>query len=174
MTWSELFFSSGIEPGFSGGGSLSFYDLVKKCSLLWYRARIFRYFGDPAETRTLPQLSPPPGGGGHSGTEGGRTRVTYFAKEGVFFKTSACPRFWKRRVLMYTQVRSIYGVENPLTIHEICLALTPSDSRSDRASESAAATAAAKQTENYNIKSQNACSRSNKFSLLIRRGDVFY
>ena len=24
------------------------------------------------------------GGGGHSGTEGGRTRVTYFAKEGVF------------------------------------------------------------------------------------------
>ena len=25
------------------------------------------------------------GGGGHSGTEGGRTRVTYFAEEGVFF-----------------------------------------------------------------------------------------
>ena len=29
------------------------------------------------------------GGGGHSVTEGGRTRVTYFAEEGVFFKTSA-------------------------------------------------------------------------------------
>ena len=27
----------------------------------------------------------PGGGGGHSGTEGGRTRVTYFAEEGVFF-----------------------------------------------------------------------------------------
>ena len=25
------------------------------------------------------------GGEGHSGTEGGRTRVTYFAEEGVFF-----------------------------------------------------------------------------------------
>ena len=25
-----------------------------------------------------------PGGGGHSGTEGGRTFVTYFAEEGVF------------------------------------------------------------------------------------------
>ena len=26
------------------------------------------------------------GGRGHSGTEGGRTRVTYFAEEGVFFE----------------------------------------------------------------------------------------
>ena len=26
-----------------------------------------------------------PGGGGHSDTEGGRTRITYFAEEGVFF-----------------------------------------------------------------------------------------
>ena len=34
------------------------------------------------------------GGGGHSGSEGGRTRVTYFVEEGVFFKTSACPRFY--------------------------------------------------------------------------------
>ena len=42
------------------------------------------------------------GGGGHSGTEGGRTFVTYFAEEGVFFKTSACPRFCKRRVLFCT------------------------------------------------------------------------
>ena len=28
----------------------------------------------------------PGGGGGHSGTEGGRTLVTYFAEEGVFFE----------------------------------------------------------------------------------------
>ena len=35
------------------------------------------------------------------------------------------------------------GVENPLTIHEIAAALTPSDSQSDWASESANATAAA-------------------------------
>ena len=45
---------------------------------------------------------------------GGRTRVTYFAEEGVFFKTSACPRFRKRRVLVCTQIRRM-GVENPLT-----------------------------------------------------------
>ena len=32
----------------------------------------------------------------YSGTEGGRTRVTCFAEEGVFFKTSACPRFCKK------------------------------------------------------------------------------
>ena len=32
---------------------------------------------------------------GLSGTEGGRTRVTYFAEKVVFFKTSACPRFVK-------------------------------------------------------------------------------
>ena len=50
---------------------------------------------------------------GHSGTEGGRTCVTYFAEEGVFFKTSACPRFCKRRVLFCTQVRSM-GVKIPL------------------------------------------------------------
>ena len=29
--------------------------------------------------------TPGGGGGGHSGTEGGRTRVTYFAEEGVSF-----------------------------------------------------------------------------------------
>ena len=41
------------------------------------------------------------------------------------------------------------GIENLLTIHEIYTALMSSDSRSDWASESAAA----KQAENYNIKS---------------------
>ena len=53
---------------------------------------------------------PRPGGGGGGG---GGTRVTYFAEEGVFFKTSACPRFCKRRVLFCTHVRSM-GVKIPL------------------------------------------------------------
>ena len=43
------------------------------------------------------------------------------------------------------------GGENPLTIHEISAALTPSDSRSDWATECAAATAATKQAEDYKI-----------------------
>ena len=29
-------------------------------------------------------------GGGHSNTEGGRTRVTYYAEEGFFFKKKGC------------------------------------------------------------------------------------
>ena len=52
----------------------------------------------------------------------------------------------KRRVLFCTQVRSM-GAENPLTIHVIFAALTPSDSQSDWDSECAAA----KQAEDYKI-----------------------
>ena len=51
----------------------------------------------------------------------------YFAEEGVFFKTSESPRFCIKRVFFCNQVRSIGG-ENPLTIQEIYVALTPSDS----------------------------------------------
>ena len=43
------------------------------------------------------------------------------------------------------------GGGNPLTIHEILAALTPSDSRCDWASEYAAATAVAKHAEDYKI-----------------------
>ena len=42
------------------------------------------------------RASPGWGGGGGGGT---RTRVTYFAEEGVFFNTSACLRFCKGSVL---------------------------------------------------------------------------
>ena len=52
--------------------------------------------------------------------------VRYFVKEGYTF------------VLRYEVGGG--GGENPLTIHEIYAALTPSDSRSDWASEFAAAT----------------------------------
>ena len=40
------------------------------------------------------------GGGWLSGTEGGLTRLTYFAEEGVFSKTSECPRFCIRRYFL--------------------------------------------------------------------------
>ena len=58
----------------------------------------------------------------------------------------------KRRIIFCIQVQSSsMGGENPVTIHKISAALTPSDSRSDWVSESVAATAAAKQAEDYKI-----------------------
>ena len=67
------------------------------------------------------------------------TRVTYLR---VFFKTSACPRFCKGMILFCSLRYEIWGGggENPLTIDEIYTALTPSGSRSDWASDFAAAT----------------------------------
>ena len=84
------------------------------------------------------------GGGGHSGTEGGRARVTYFAEEGVFFKTSACPRFVKEGYIFVPRYEvwgggGGGGGENPLKIHEIYAVLTPNNFQSDWASEFAAA-----------------------------------
>ena len=81
--------------------------------------------------------------------DGGRTCVTYFAEEGVFL-TLRISRFVKEGYLFVPRY-IIWGVGNPLTIHQISAALTPSDSRSDWDSESAAATAAAKQAEDYKI-----------------------
>ena len=86
-----------------------------------------------------------PGGGGGGalryrgvgGGGGGHLRYVFRGGRGLF-KASACPRFCKRRVLFCTRARSMRG-ENPLAIHEIYTALTPSDSRNDLASESAAA-----------------------------------
>ena len=37
------------------------------------------------EVSTIEKARPGGGGGGHSGTEGGRTLVTYLAEKGVFF-----------------------------------------------------------------------------------------
>ena len=66
--------------------------------------------------KSLRLLKHNPGGGGRGtqvqGGGGGCTRVTYL--EGGFFKTSACPRFCKRRVLFCTQVRRSMGVKIPL------------------------------------------------------------
>ena len=50
---------------------------------------------------------------GHSGTEGVAPALRISRKKGSFFKTYACPRFCKRRVLFCTQVRSM-GVKIPL------------------------------------------------------------
>ena len=56
------------------------------------------------------------GGGGGGGTQvqsGAAPALHISRRKGSFFKTSACPRFCKRRVLFCTQVRSM-GVKIPL------------------------------------------------------------
>ena len=55
-------------------------------------------------------------------------------------------------------------------LHEVYAALTPSDSQSDWATESAAA----EQTENYDIKSLKCLPRSSNVSVLIKEGVFFY
>ena len=60
-------------------------------------------------------------------------------REGVFFLRPPHVRdFVKEGFFLYPGTK--YGGQNPLTIHEIYAALTPSDSRSDWASEFAATT----------------------------------
>ena len=88
------------------------------------------------------------GGVGLSGTEGGRTHVKYFTEEGVFFKNFACTRFVKEGYFFEPRYEVWGGGgENPLTIHKIFVALTPTDFQSDWTSESAVA----KQAEDYKI-----------------------
>ena len=89
------------------------------------------------------KAAPVPPQGGHLSTEGGRTRVTYFAEEDL--RMSAILQM--KGTFLYPVTKYGGGGENPLTIHEIYAALTPSDSRSDLASEFAAA----KQVEDYKI-----------------------
>ena len=58
-------------------------------------------------------LTPGGGGGGTQVQRGAAPSLRISRKKGSFFKTSACPRFCKRRVLFCTQVRSM-GVKIPL------------------------------------------------------------
>ena len=86
------------------------------------------------------------GGGGVLRYRGGpHLHYVFRGRKGLFY-TSASPQFCKRRVLFCTQVQSMGG-ENPLTIHEIYVDLTLSDSLSYWASEFAAA----KRAEDYKI-----------------------
>ena len=53
------------------------------------------------------------GGGGHSGTEGGRTLVTYFAEEGVFFKTSPHVRDFVKEGYFLVPRYEVWGSKFP-------------------------------------------------------------
>ena len=70
----------------------------------------------PPEIANLPHCQTgltPGGGGGTQVQRGAAPSLRISRKKGSFFKTSACPRFCKRRVLFCTQVRSM-GVKIPL------------------------------------------------------------
>ena len=80
------------------------------------------------------------GGGGHSCRYRGKPHPRYVFRggRGLFLRPPHVRDFVKEGIFLYPGTR--YGSQNPLTIHEIYAALTPSDSRSDWASEFASAT----------------------------------
>ena len=87
-----------------------------------------------------------PGGGGALRYRGGpHLRYVFRRKRGLFSRPPHVRDILKEGYFLYQGTK--YGGQSPLTIQEIYTALTPSDSRSDWASESAAA----KHAEDYNI-----------------------
>ena len=73
--------------------------------------------------------NPGRGGGGHSGTEGAAPALRISRKKGSFLRPPHVRDFVKEEYFLYPGTK--YGGQNPLTIHEIYAALTPSYSRSD-------------------------------------------
>ena len=67
--------------------------------------------------------------GGHSGTEGAAPALRLSRNKGSFLRPPHVRDFVKEGYSSYPGTK--YGGQNPLTIHEISAALTPSYSRSD-------------------------------------------
>ena len=92
-------------------------------------------------------LCVPVPGGALRYRRGPHLRYVFRGRRGLFLRP---PRFCKRRVLFYPGTK--YGGQNPLTIHKIYGALTPSDSRNDSGLTSLLLPlAAAKQAEDYKV-----------------------
>ena len=93
----------------------------------------------PMNTNTT-GLRPGGGGGGAlSGTQGGRTLVTYFAEEGVFFWRPPHVRDFVKEGYFFVPRYEVWGSKSPYNPQNTA-ALTPSDSRGIWASEFAAPT----------------------------------
>ena len=86
------------------------------------------------------------GGGGNWVQRGAAPALRISRMKGSFLRPPHVRDFVKEGYFLCPGTK--YGGEKSLTIHEIYTALTPSDSRSDWASEFAAA---AKQAEDYKI-----------------------
>ena len=69
---------------------------------------------------------------------GSHLRYVFRGRRGLFLRPPDVRDFVKEGYFLYPGTK--YGGQNPLTIHEIYASLTPSDCRSDWASELAAAT----------------------------------
>ena len=76
---------------------------------------------------------------------GPHLRYVFRGGRGLFLDLRMSAISQKKGTFLYPGTK--YGCQNPLTIHEMHVALTPSDSRSDWASEFAAA----KHAEDYKI-----------------------
>ena len=76
---------------------------------------------------------------------GSHLRYVFRGRRGLFLRPPHVRDFVKEGYVLYSGTK--YCGQNPLTIHEIYAALTPSDSRSDWASEFLPPLAAAKQSE---------------------------
>ena len=83
--------------------------------------------------------NPRGGGGGTQVQRGAAPALRISRNEGSFIRPPHVRDFVKEGYFFVPRYE-VWGGENPLTIHEIYAALTPSDSRSDWASEFAAAT----------------------------------
>ena len=91
------------------------------------------------QSRQPGRLGPGGGGGGALRYRGGpHLRYVFRGRRGLFLRPPHVRHFVKEGYFFVLRYE-VWG-QNPLTIHEIYAALTPSDSRSDWASESAAAT----------------------------------
>ena len=109
------------------------------------------------------------GGGGTQVHRRAAPSLRISRKKGSFFKTSACPRFCKRRVLFCTQIRSM-GVKIPLQSTKYTWLWRRVTPEVTGLPSLLPPLAAAKQAEDYNILSWNTCSRSSNVSVLIKEG----
>ena len=108
-------------------------------------------------------------GGGTQVQRGVAPALRISRKKGSFFKTSACLRFCKRRVLFCTQVRSM-GVKIPLQSTKYTRLWRRVTAEVTGLPSLLPPLAAAKQAEDCKIESQNTCSRSSNVSVLLKEG----
>ena len=86
--------------------------MTAACSRVMPRCAYFHSLGlDPY--RGMAESPGGGGGGGHSGTEGGRTFVTYFAEEGFFFLRPPHVRDFVKEGYFFVPRYEVWGSKSP-------------------------------------------------------------